>query len=203
MPFPITTTIECYLLPGDGPAAEAEFLHHLADPSEMYITAYAFTLQPLIDQLIANHEAGDLLHLYLDNSQASGSTEKPLIQRLVDAGIEVTLGTSPEGSQYICHTKGIVCLDAPPWCWEGSVNFSESGWHQVNTAMVFSSEAWAQNFIDQFKALRQFAWDYERSFQLMTKPPPGVVPNPHPPPLPKPSKLKPHALSVKPRKKGR
>src|SRR5437016_7011518 len=28
------------LLPGDGAQAEAEFLHHLADPSEMYIIAY-------------------------------------------------------------------------------------------------------------------------------------------------------------------
>ena len=175
MPFKITTDVTCYLLPGDGAAARAEFLHHLGDPAEMYITAYGFTLQPMIDQLIANHVAGDLLHIYLDNSQAAGQAERPQVQRLVDAGIEVTLGTSPEGSRYICHTKGIVCLDTPPWCWEGSVNFSEGGWHQVNTAMVFSSADWAKNFADQFKALRQFAWDKERNLQLMPKPPPGVT----------------------------
>ncbi len=114
VPFRITTAITCYLLPGDGVQAEAEFLHHLADSGEMYITAYGFTLQPMIDQFLANHEAGDPLHIYLDHSQASGTAEKPQVQRLVDAGIEVTIGTSPEGSRFICHTKGIVCLDTPP-----------------------------------------------------------------------------------------
>ena len=171
------------LLPGDGAQAEAEFLRHLADPSEMYIIAYGFTLQPMIDQFLANHVAGDPLHIYLDHSQASGMAEKPQVKRLVDAGIEVTIGTSPEGSQFICHTKGIVCLDPAPWCWEGSVNFSVSGWHQLNTAMSFSSKDWAKNFVDQFRQIRQFAWDYERAFQLMPKPPTGVKPNPNPPPL--------------------
>src|SRR5437879_4969761 len=85
--------------------------------------------------------------------------------------------------QFICHTKGIGCLDPAPWCWEGSVNFSVSGWHQLNTAMSFSSKDWAKNFVDQFKQIRQFAWDYERAFQLMPKPPSGVRPNPNPPPL--------------------
>ncbi len=175
MPFQITTQITCYLLPGDGPAAEQEFLHHLADNGEMYVTAYAFTLPQMIDQLLANHAAGDLLHIYLDSSQATGATEKPLVQRLVDAGIEVTIGTSPEGSNYICHTKGITCLDNPPWCWEGSVNFSIGGWHQVNTAMVFRCADWAKNFVDQFQGLRQFAWTGERNLQLMKKPPKGVL----------------------------
>src|SRR5947208_1019394 len=77
MPFQITTTITCFLLPGDGAQAEAEFLHHLADPSEMYIIAYGFTLQPMIDQFLANHAAGDPLHIYLDHSQASGNVEDP------------------------------------------------------------------------------------------------------------------------------
>jgi hypothetical protein len=136
----------------------------------MYITAYGFTLQPMIDQFLANRAAGDLLHIYLDHSQASGMAEKPQVQRLVDAGIGVTMGTSPAGSKFIRHTKGIVCLDRVPWCQEGSVNFSENGWHQVNTVMMVSSRDWPGNFVDQFKQLRQFAWDYERSFQLMPKP---------------------------------
>lgn len=175
MPFQISSTITCYLLPGDGPAAEAQFLHHLGDSCEMYITAYGFTLPQMIDQLLANHEAGDPIHIYLDASQAAGATEKPEVQKLVDAGIEVTIGTSPEGSKFICHTKGITCLDNTPWCWEGSVNFSKGGWHQVNTAMVFHSAAWSKNFVDQFVNLRKFAWAKERKLQLMKKPPKGVT----------------------------
>lgn len=175
MPFQITTTVTCYLLPGDGSAAEAEFLKHLQDNGEMFIIAYAFTLPQMIDQLLANHAAGDPMHIYLDSSQAAGATEKPMVQKLVDAGIEVTLGTSPEGSNFICHSKGITCLDNPPWCWEGSVNFSIGGWKQVNTAMVFRSAAWSAAFVNQFKGLRQFAWTNERNLQLMKNPPKGVT----------------------------
>lgn len=174
MPFQIQGAIECYLLPGDGAQAESDFLRHLQDDGEMYITAYGFTLAPMIDQLLANFQRGDLLHIYLDHSQAGGHMEAAQVQRLVDAGVEATIGTSPEGSKYICHTKGIVCLDDPPFCWEGSVNFSESGWHQVNTAMVFASPEWAAAFVEQFKALRQFAWTSERQYQVMTAPPAGV-----------------------------
>jgi len=150
------------------------FLGHLDDQGEMYITAFGFTLQPMVDKLLEHYQAGDPLHIYLDHSQAGGTMEKPQVQRLVDAGVEVTIGTSPEGSRYICHTKGIVCLDSPPWCWEGSVNFSESGWRQVNTSMVFNSDDWSQKFVEQFKALRQFAWTKEQRMQLMSSPPEGV-----------------------------
>ena len=49
MPFQITTEVDCYLLPDDGAAARSTFLQHLSDPHEMYIIAYAFTLQQMID----------------------------------------------------------------------------------------------------------------------------------------------------------
>ena len=181
MPFQISGTITCYLLPEDGAAAEAALLQHLEDDGEMYITAYAFTLGPMIDRILADFQAGDPLHIYLDASQSRGAAERVQVQRLVDAGVEVTIGTSPEGSRYICHTKGIVCIhdegpDEPDtaFCWEGSVNFSESGWHQVNTAMVFGSSGWSTEFVKHFKGLRQFAWTNERPLQLMTAPPAGV-----------------------------
>jgi len=178
MPFQITTTVTCYLLPGDGPIAEKEFLKHISDPGETYFIAYAFTLVPMIDDIIAAHNNGVPIYIYLDYSQSTGQDERPEVQRLVSAGVEVTTGTSPAGSQYICHTKGIASNDHPAWCWEGSVNFSESGWHQVNTAMVFSSQDWYDNFVAQFIALRQFAWDQERNLQLMPAPPPGVKASP-------------------------
>ena len=175
MPFQITTTITCYLLPGDGQVAESEFLQHISDPGETYIIAYGFTLTPMINDIIAAHSKGVPIHIYLDHSQAIGQMEQPQVQRLVDAGVEVTIGTSPEGSQYICHTKGMASNDNPVWCWEGSVNFSEEGWHQVNTAMVFSSQDWYDNFVAQFFAIRQFAWNNERALQVMKSPPAGVT----------------------------
>ncbi len=174
--FTITTSIDCYLLPQDGDAAKALFLKHLEDPYEMWIIAYSFTLAPMFDEIINNDQGDAPIHIYLDLSQSRGAYEKPQVQRLVDAGVEVTVGTSPSGTSYITHTKGIVCNDPPvPWCWEGSVNFSASGWLQVNTALFFHNATWRDEFVKQFVALRDYAWTNERASQLMTSPPPGVT----------------------------
>jgi hypothetical protein len=178
MPFTIDTQITCYLLPEDGAVAQQAFLKNLLDPGETWIIAYAFTLPDMINELLAAHEKTIPLHLYLDYSQYSGDkTETPLVQQLVQAGVEVTVGTSPAGSQYICHTKGIVSDAAPGgalWCWEGSTNFSLSAWKQVNTALVFSSPAWRDQFVAQFEGLRNYAWANERKIQLMSSPPPDT-----------------------------
>lgn len=177
MPFTITTTITCYLLPDDGTVAQQAFLKNLTDPGETWIIAYAFTLPDMISDLIAAHKKGVPLHLYLDYSQYQDKTETPLVQQLVQAGVEVTVGTSPAGSEYICHTKGIVSDAAPGgalWCWEGSTNFSLSAWKQVNTALVFSSQAWRDQFVAQFEALRDFAWANEKNLQIMSAPPPDT-----------------------------
>jgi hypothetical protein len=174
--FKITTTIDCYLLPEDGAAARALFLQHLEDPYEMWIVAYSFTLVPMIDEIIKNSAGGAPIHIYLDLSQSNDPSEKPQLARLVAAGVEVTVGTSPAGTSYITHTKGVTCSDVPqPWCWEGSVNFSASGWLQVNTAMFFHSQAWHQAFVAQFDQLRDYAWTNLRSVQLMKEPPAGVT----------------------------
>ena len=175
MPFSITTKIEVYLLPEDGKAAEKIFLKHLADPSEMWIIAYSFTLIPMIDEILKNNSVGRPYHIYLDLSQSTGTAEKPQLQRLVAGGVEVTVGTSPSGPNYITHTKGVVCDDTPPLCWEGSVNFSQSGWLQVNTAMVFHSKPYRNAFVKQFDTLRNYAWTNERDKQLMKAPPKGVT----------------------------
>ncbi len=178
MPFQITTTVTCYLLPDDGAQAQADFLKHLLDPGETWIIAYAFTLTGMINDLLAAHKAGIPLHIYLDHSQEVGKVEKPLVQQLVSAGVEVTIGTSPAGSQYICHTKGMVSDPAANggalWCWEGSTNFSLSAWKQVNTALVFASQQWRNEFVAQFQGLVEYAWTNEKSMQLMSSPPPDA-----------------------------
>jgi hypothetical protein len=177
VPFTITTTVTCYLLPEDGQVAQQQFLKNLLDPGETWIIAYAFTLPDMINELLAAHKKGIPLHLYLDYSQYKDKTETPLVQQLVQAGVEVTVGTSPAGSEYICHTKGIVSDAAPGgslWCWEGSTNFSLSAWKQVNTALVFSSQEWRDQFVGQFEGLRNYAWANERNLQIMGAPPPDT-----------------------------
>ncbi|WP_280466205.1 phospholipase D-like domain-containing protein [Nocardia brasiliensis] len=172
MPFVIDGPMTCYLMPGDHAEAEQRFLELVAGPGETWLIAYGFTLTDAADSLIAAHWRGVALHLYLDHTQSAGHTQRPIVRQLVDAGIEVTIGTSTSGRKYICHTKGLV-VDTPagPQCWEGSVNFSTSGWLQVNTAINFGSAAWRDHFVAQFNTLRHYAWTEERDLQLMPAPP--------------------------------
>jgi hypothetical protein len=44
----------------------------------------------------------------------------------------------------------------------------------VNTALVFSSQQWHDQFVAQFEALRNFAWANERNLQIMSAPPPDT-----------------------------
>lgn len=172
MPFVIDGPMTCYLMPDDHAEAEQRFLELVAAPGETWLIAYGFTLTDAADNLITAHRRGVPLHLYLDRTQSAGPTAKPIVQRLVDAGVEVTIGTSTSGRKYICHTKGLV-VDTPsgPQCWEGSVNFSATGWLQVNTAMNFGAQVWRDHFVAQFNTLRHYAWTEERDLQLMPEPP--------------------------------
>ncbi len=175
MSFVIDSSLTCYLMPDDHDAAKQRFLELVAGPGETWIIAYTFTLQDATDELITAHNNGVPLHLYLDHSQSIDRSEKPLLSQLVDAGVEVTIGTSTAGSAYICHTKGFaVDASGGPQCWEGSVNFSTTGWQQVNTAMNFSNATWRDHFVAQFTTLRNYAWSQERDLQLMSLPPAGV-----------------------------
>ncbi len=172
MSFTFDATIKSYLLPGDGDEAQKDFLAQLNGQGETFLVAYGFTLDAMIGELLAAHAAGIPVHIYLDHTQSAGTAEKPQVQRLVEAGMDVTIGTSPAGSAFICHTKGMVVLDQPdtPYCWSGSVNFSASGWKQVNSVEVFRSKVWADHFLQQFSLLKSFAWTHEQKYQLMAGP---------------------------------
>jgi phosphatidylserine/phosphatidylglycerophosphate/cardiolipin synthase-like enzyme len=172
MPFTYKAETTVFLLPKDGELAQAEFLKALLSPFETYIIAYGFTLDAMIGEILAAHEAGILIHLYLDHTQSAGTAEKPQVQRLVNAGVDVTIGTSPAGRGFICHSKALVVLDDTqnPYCWSGSVNFSPTGFKQVNTVEVRRSLIWATNFIEQFDNLKKWAWENEPDYQLIPQP---------------------------------
>jgi hypothetical protein len=175
MSFVTQTTVTCYLLPQDGAAAKVDFLQHLLSRGETWIKAYAIMLPDMISELLEAHRQGVPRHLYLDHLQEVGETEQPLVQQLVNAGVEVTIGTSPAGSKFICYTKGIFSdqpkTGDPVWCWEGSENFWLNAWQQANTVMVFSSQDRRDELVAKFEALRDFAWANERNLQLMSVPP--------------------------------
>jgi hypothetical protein len=127
----------------------------------------------MIEEILAAHASGVPIHIYLDHTQSTGPSEKGQVAKLIAAGIDVTIGTSPAGSAFICHTKGLTVLDGSPdgpFCWEGSVNFSKSGFQQVNTVQVFRSKEWSEHFTGQFALLKSFAWSHEVAFQLYPAP---------------------------------
>src|SRR5258708_38682701 len=105
----IAGEVLCDLLPDDGTAGQERFLTLLTNREETWMIAYGFTLAAMVNDILAAHKAGVAIHLYLDRTQSSGTTEAPLVKQLVAAGVEVTIGTSTAGSAYICHDKALVC----------------------------------------------------------------------------------------------
>lgn len=127
----------------------------------------------LFEEIVTAHEAGVPLHLFVDRSQELGHAERALIEEVIRVGVEVTIGTSVAGQRYIAHEKGYTTAEGE--CWEGSVNFSESGWLQTNTAFQFKSLEWRDMTIASFNAAVAYAWTSEREWQLMKSQPAAAI----------------------------
>jgi hypothetical protein len=170
----ITVTETDYFLPEDGTAAEAKFLELLHNFTEVWICAFGFTLQPMFDELKASDKAGAKIHVLLDHSQEVGKAEMPRVKDLVanlkhgDVTI-TTAGVNSVQKDQIWHWKGMAVTPKDgkeTFCWEGSTNFSQSAWFQGNSARVFRSSVWAQQFIKQFEAHKAWAQANEPQYQI-------------------------------------
>ncbi len=170
----ISLTETDYFLPEDGSAAEKEFLDLLNKLSEVWISAFGFTLQPMFDALKKADVAGARIHVLLDHSQSVGQAEAPKVKDLVahlkhgDVTI-TTAGIHSGAPSQIWHWKGMVVLPTDgkeKHAWEGSTNFSQSAWFQGNSARVFRSDAWAKVFVQQFEAHRGWAIAHEPQYQV-------------------------------------
>jgi hypothetical protein len=161
--------LTAYEFPEDAAAGQAALLAHWTkNPTETWLRAYAFTIRALAEAVIeANKTAPQ--HLYIDHSQCEDEDQLVLVKEMVAAGVEVTIGTSPAGEGFIAHTKAFV--DKLGNCWEGSTNFSESAWQQVNTAFQFVSPEWRDMMIAAFNRDVAYAWTNEARFQLMAAQP--------------------------------
>ena len=73
----ITITETDYFLPEDGVEAQKKFLELLSIFSEVWISAFGFTLQPMFDELKKADKAGAKIHVLLDHSQETGKAEIP------------------------------------------------------------------------------------------------------------------------------
>ena len=114
---------------------------------------YGFHLPALTDLLIAKHKAGVNVQCILDLTQSKGKAEEGEVQRLVDAGVDVTIGTSPV-HHAIMHEKGF-CLDGMRTI-TGSYNFSQSAAGQVNHCDFVYSNDRALWFMQMFNNLHDW-----------------------------------------------
>lgn len=174
MSFVITpSSLKAYQFPDDADEGRSDFLGWFKDPNETWLRAYGFTMPDLVAEIIDAHKNGTPIHVLLDHTQEVGHFEHPLAVELVQAGVETTVCTSYAGSKYIAHEKGFVTSMAD--CWEGSVNFSSTGWEQINSAFAFNSPVWRDHFVASFVKNVKYAWANERAMQLMSTPPAYAV----------------------------
>lgn len=150
--MPFSFGIKSLFSPQDDIQAEIIKEVHKARKS-LYIAIYAFHLPPLTDLLIEKYQQGVDIHCILDFSQSEEKAEKPEVEKLVEAGIDVVIGTSPKAHQ-IMHEKAL-CIDGVHII-TGSYNFSTSATEQVNHMDFIFSKDRAEWFINFFHDLR--AW---------------------------------------------
>lgn len=183
--------VRWYFLPEDSDACQQEFLNLLnGGYDELWISAFGFTLEPMFAAIKAADEKGVKIHILLDRTQAGGTTEKPLVQDLVSSlkNGDVTIttaGTDSKQKSQIYHWKAMVAkfndgntdlnrfglmadAENPPayFCWQGSVNFSNSGFNQGNDSSIFADTDWGTAFIANFEAHKAWALENEPQSQL-------------------------------------
>lgn len=166
---PVLVRDETHFAPYDDVATAVVALARSATAS-IHIDIYGFTYGPLMDALIAQHAAGVRIAIVADHTQAAGPAERVALQRLVDAGIDVLVGTSSRGA--IDHSKYLVIdgdlgAAAPESCVGfGSFNFSESATKQDNTFSVRSDAGLVQAFMENWQRVHDDAAGKHPEWQI-------------------------------------
>jgi len=148
-----------YFLPEDGILAKKNILNlfDLPNLSEVYIKAYAFNMDDLLQKIKNVDSKGVKVYILADYVQARGrgSWEKLVdLHKSLNNG-EILLTTAGCGSKstgQIWHSKAITFIfsDKDPINLDGSCNFSDSGIHQGNTIRIFTSKTYSDNFVKHF-----------------------------------------------------
>jgi hypothetical protein len=173
--MPIIRTRTLFVSPDDDCL---DALLRTAQTASMSLHAYiyAFTLEALADLFISKKLAGMTVGIVCDLSQSTGHAEHGLLQRLVDAGVPLTITTSPTGA--IMHVKALLVDAAPPEhgglgphhndsvCLYGSWNFSGHVPLPIDGETIehFSLRAggaqsqWNTLFVDNDPGFIQYLW---------------------------------------------
>lgn len=138
----------------------------------IHLQIYGFHLPLLTDALIDAHKRGLTVAVILDHTQAEGKAESSEVQKLIDAGVPLLIGTSPVHHQ-ILHSKFTV-TDGKSVEF-GSWNYSLSASAQSNTvSFVTDNRAYAKVFVQHFERIRDFITLHEMAMQPTGETPPAA-----------------------------
>lgn len=139
--------------------------HLRAAAKTIDIAAYALTEDEMVDLLCRKREEGLTVNVLLDRSQSTGKAAKPVIEKLIEAGINVVIGTSREHS--LLHDKSVV-IDGVVTI-TGSYNFSESAAKQGNTCLIIRSQDIAERYIQHINLARAWCLEHQPEYQPTAK----------------------------------
>lgn len=140
-----------------------EFLKFVASAQRsLDVNIYGFHLPPLTEMLIQKHQAGVRVSIILDHSQEQGKAEQSEVQKLLDAGVPLLIGTSPVHGQ-ILHSKFTV-VDGHA-VEHGSWNYSLSASQQSNDMHFVDHEGYAQSYLQHHNAIRSFILLHDMAYQ--------------------------------------
>lgn len=147
--------------------AQAAFRAFLASAEKsIRFMIYGATYQPFFDALIAAKRKGVSVQGIFDHTQAEGCAEKPEIERLVAAGFvdgkDFLIGTSPDAHE-ICHIKA-TWIDSRH-VEDGSLNYSPSGFKQIQTVAFTDWPEWAAYLDGVFAKTWAFILASESAYQ--------------------------------------
>ena len=151
-----------YFAPAD--PVQAEIVSFAAaEQTELCVGAYAFTLGPLVDAMIANHQRGLAQLVLADLSQSRGAPDHAALVQIINAGIDTVIGTAPSGN--ILHSKYLLGKSQQS-VFSGSYNFSASAAVQDNCSQVFTDQLVWQGFRAHFDAARTWVVANEPQDQI-------------------------------------
>lgn len=169
----ITNQIETnFFLPEDGEIARQKFLEQFDIAQEIWVMAYGFNMPEVCSKLKELDAKGIFCHLLIDNIQAHGPSTLP---KLIDLKktlkhADITITTAGIGSKTlgaIWHWKTLVVKTVDGYAiFDGSVNFTNTGWVQGNSARQFNSQEWAEKFIQEFEIHKEWAEKERPQYQL-------------------------------------
>lgn len=166
----------CYYLPEDGVQAKIDLLKQFDSDNlkEIYIKAYALNSTDLLAKIKTTDTKGIPVYILADYVQARGQGSWNKLADLHNSLkhgelLLATAGVNSPSTGQIWHSKAITFVYKNTQSainWEGSVNFSDSGFVQGNTARLFASKDWSSKFIEHFNVHRDWALSNAKNKQI-------------------------------------